>query len=178
MNTRRSRPLIERFMEKFDVDPATGCWSWTGAIVPTTGYGAIGEGAPSRRLLSAHVASYMLFVPRGRKTLKGKKRWEIDHKCHNDDPTCKGGVTCLHRRCVNPDHLRIATHRQNTLASRNTGPGVNARKTHCKHGHPFDRENTRFERRGSRTCRACNRIRLTRRREAFAENNPAVKVVD
>lgn len=31
------------------------------------------------------------------------------------------------------------------------------RKTECKYGHPFDKENTRLNPNGSRSCRACRR---------------------
>jgi WhiB family redox-sensing transcriptional regulator len=41
---------------------------------------------------------------------------------------------------------------------------VNAGKTHCKHGHPFDAANTYYTVDGERRCRACRRARLTRAR--------------
>jgi hypothetical protein len=42
----------------------------------------------------------------------------------------------------------------------------NARKTHCKHGHPFDAANTYYAANGERRCRACRRIRIRARRMA------------
>lgn len=42
------------------------------------------------------------------------------------------------------------------------------RKTHCAHGHPYDAENTRVERRDDgrrRTCRTCDRERKRKQRE-------------
>jgi hypothetical protein len=48
------------------------------------------------------------------------------------------------------------TWRENIL--RGEGQGArNARKTHCKHGHPFDQENTEWTLLGRRRCRACKR---------------------
>ena len=38
----------------------------------------------------------------------------IDHRCH-DRASCSGGPACLHRRCVNPAHLELATQRDNML---------------------------------------------------------------
>jgi hypothetical protein len=40
----------------------------------------------------------------------------------------------------------------------------NARKTHCKHGHPFDAANTYYAANGERRCRACRRARLAEAR--------------
>jgi hypothetical protein len=41
----------------------------------------------------------------------------------------------------------------------------NKNKTHCKHGHPFDAENTYIHKRG-RSCRACHAIREKQRKLA------------
>lgn len=46
--------------------------------------------------------------------------------------------------------MRINTLRGDTL------PAFNARKTHCKRGHPFDTQNTLKKQGGARACRACH----------------------
>ena len=38
---------------------------------------------------------------------------DLDHMCHNADPTCPGGRACLHRRCCNPGHLLPSTRSEN-----------------------------------------------------------------
>jgi hypothetical protein len=38
---------------------------------------------------------------------------DIDHRCHNADPACSRGPTCVHRLCVNPDHLEPTTRSLN-----------------------------------------------------------------
>jgi hypothetical protein len=83
--------------------------------------------------------------------------WTIDHACHGWDPTCAGGPTCLHRRCIEVTHLELVTMRVNVLRGR--GPtALNAVKTHCKRGHEFTPENT-YRRRdsanGLRQCLTC-----------------------
>lgn len=134
-------PLEERLLAK--VDQSGECWIWTGVI--SNGYGLIWLDG---RMEKAHRASYGLFVgPIPPST-------ELDHLCHTRDLGCPGGFTCPHRRCVRPDHLEPVDHRTNMLRGR--GPvGVNAAKTHCPEGHPYDPGNTRVRPDGARACRAC-----------------------
>lgn len=111
-----------------------GCWDWTGAIYPN-GYGA--HRKAGFKGMYAHRVMYQRLVgpiPLG---------LTIDHLCRN-------------RRCVNPAHLEPVTKRTNTLRGVG-GPAVNAKKTHCIHGHPFSGENLWVERTGSRHCRTCHR---------------------
>lgn len=86
------KPLdpASRFWPK--VDKSGDCWLWTGSL-DHRGYGQFylrSGAAPAK----AHRFAYELLVgpiPEG---------MSIDHRCHN--PTC-----------VNPEHLRPATHKQN-----------------------------------------------------------------
>ena len=38
----------------------------------------------------------------------------VDHLCHNRDLACRGGRSCAHRRCVNPDHMEAVTRGVNS----------------------------------------------------------------
>jgi hypothetical protein len=84
-----------------------GCWTWNGAVT-SRGYGSIGLNGGT---VSTHRLSYQLHVGPVPTDLT------IDHGCHNADKTCKGGVTCLHRRCWRPEHLHLATIRENNRAA-------------------------------------------------------------
>lgn len=75
-----------------------GCWLWRGPL--NNGYARLGKD-------NAHRFSYELF----RKPIC--EGFEIDHICH-DSTVCKLGDQCPHRRCVNPWHMKVVTHAENT----------------------------------------------------------------
>lgn len=125
-----------------------GCWEWTGPISPT-GYGRVA--GTERKTMAIHRWAY--------EQVKGPIPPEsvIDHLCHGWDKSCPGGMTCPHRRCVNPDHLEAVTQSQNIRRAR--GPVAdNAQKTHCLRGHPLSGDNLRIDGHGNRQCRECRRL--------------------
>lgn len=125
----------ERFW-RWTMKTPGGCWRWTG-VPGSHGYGTISINAKTRL---AHRVSYELWVgpiPKG---------MQVDHLCRN-------------KRCVNPLHMEVVTHRVNT----NRGDTIstrNKRKTKCVNGHPYTPENTyRRPDDGSRGCLTCRRER-------------------
>jgi hypothetical protein len=128
----KPRPPEDRFWPK--VDAHGDCWEWTGA--KANGYGRFHDGT---HVVSAHRYAYQHLVgtiPEG---------MVLDHLCRV-------------RHCCNPDHLRVITHRENTLCGYNS-PATNARKTHCLRGHPLTGDNIRIRAHGDRFCKECRRIR-------------------
>lgn len=117
-----------------DCGYTTACWVWQKSRYPN-GYGQYTKRDGHRGL--AHRAYYELLcgeVPDG---------MELDHLCRN-------------RACVNPDHLEPVSGSENRR--RGAGfSGRNARKTHCKAGHPLAGENLYVDPRGRRQCRTCRR---------------------
>jgi hypothetical protein len=124
-----------RFIGNLEITES-GCWSWKRC--ERGGYGLF---RINDKTMSAHRVSYQHFYGDLDPNLT------IDHQCNN-------------RSCVNPIHLKQMTQRENGL--RNNSPiSMNARKTHCKRGHPLFGDNlmTRTERTGfkRRSCKACTK---------------------
>jgi hypothetical protein len=64
---------------------------------------------------------------------------------------------CRNTGCCNPEHLEAVTHRDNVLRGVSFA-AVNAVKTECPRGHPYDSENTYIvPSTGGRLCRLCQR---------------------
>lgn len=147
--------LLQRLLAKTTPGPDS-CVIWTGAIT-AKGYGRVRAGGRASGALYTHRAAYALLVEPIADGLM------LDHLCHTASSTCEGGNSCLHRRCINPNHLEPVTNRENILRSRIAPTAVNARKTECIHGHPFDEANTDRDRDGNRHCRTCRRAKDARR---------------
>ncbi len=134
----------ERLKSKLVQDHA-GCWIWMGGNC--RGYGHIKVKGKTKK--THRVAWELAYgpIPEGLFVL---------HHC--DVPPC-----------ANPDHLFLGTHTDNMrdmiAKGRRSDVVWNRGITHCKHGHPFDEENTRYYMRDDkeyRCCRACDRARQRR----------------
>lgn len=133
-------PPIIRFLKKVKIDDKTGCWEWT-AGTDTTGYSQLSLNSKS---VSAHRFIYEYYHGTICPDLT------IDHLCRT-------------RACVNPLHLEQVTLRENILRGFNMA-ALNARKTHCTHGHEFNKENIQIRSDGGgRRCLTCEKLRHLRR---------------
>ena len=143
---RRISPEVDawfRIVSKVCIDEETGCWNWTGAI-NSAGYGTM------RAIRFGYLAGecYTHRIMYGIMKNKIPDGLHADHLCRNP-------------RCCNPYHLEAVTPAQNVLRG-NGACALNARKTHCVHGHELSgdnliKRNYRGATDGSfyRSCRTC-----------------------
>lgn len=121
---------FERFTKAYVVDES-GCWLWKKAC-NQKGYGAfyfLGMRGKAHRY---SFLKYKGMIPEG---------LVIDHLCNV-------------RSCVNPDHLRAVTNKENIL--RGTSPSArNKRKTTCPRQHPLSGTNLVINIDGARVCKTC-----------------------
>ena len=127
-------PVSERFWTK--VEKSDGCWKWLGA--KTSGYGYLSAGGRGSGVVRAHRLSYEIHhgpIPDG---------LLVRHKCDNPE-------------CVNPEHLEVGTHADNTMDMMLRKRHHTQSKTHCLRGHAYNEENTFFNKRGTKYCKVCKR---------------------
>lgn len=121
--------LPEQLLDKIEPEPMSGCWLWAGRV-NACGYGTVQW--HNRSCLAHRVVYQLLIGPIGKPTL--------DHRCRV-------------RPCVNPDHLRPATMKENVYAPGSRNPAnLYSKITHCpRHGTPY------FQAKRQRKCRECKR---------------------
>lgn len=125
----RNATPAERFKASHTIEE-NGCWLWLGRL----DHGGYGEFRPNGERWRAHRWSYTQKhgpIPDG---------LQLDH------------FVCNNPACVNPDHVRPVTQRENLLRGETVG-AVNLAKTHCKRGHLLPEA-----RNGVRRCAECRRL--------------------
>lgn len=123
----------EYFVAKFEkkIIRSEDCWKWTG-VISSNGYGRIEH---KGKHLMAHRVSFLLnggIIPQG---------MILDHLCRN-------------RGCVNPNHLRVVSCKENVLCGENQ-TASKSRQVNCLKGHPLSGKNLGIDKRNHRYCKKC-----------------------
>lgn len=138
---------LERFASHVNYDgplhaahPDAGpCHLWTASTFPS-GY-----------------AQFTVVVEGKRKTVRAHRWLWIQQRGSLARVLVLDHFVCDTPRCVNLNHLRPATNRENLLRSDSTHAARNLAKTHCPAGHPYAGDNVRVRRDGARVCVTCKR---------------------
>lgn len=112
LNERRNvvEEIVKKFESKYEPEPNSGCWLWTGGIDITDAGISYGYMWLSHtKKVRAHRFSYELYkgkIPLG---------FQIRHMCHNS-------------LCVNPNHLDVGTSQDNMNDKVKAGRQAKGRK--------------------------------------------------
>jgi len=118
-----------------------------GLEAPRAGFSLILPGDTKYSTINAQRAAWLLFIgpiPKGLYVL---------HKCKKQP------------NCVNLNHLYLGTHADNMHDVKKDRTSHWVVKTHCKNGHEWNKESTRYRPKGGRDCKLCDKIRYERKRK-------------
>lgn len=143
-------PWFQRYWSKIEVPGEIACWLWIGSGTPD-GYGKFADW--NGVLQGSHRIAWRL---------RNLREIPADQVVRH---------TCDVRRCVNPKHLLLGTHSDNTQDALTRGRHRSGHDgIHCRRGHVFTDNAVRMAG-GKRWCAVCaevwrdkrNQTRLTRR---------------
>lgn len=134
--------IAKRFRARVDSTAcAPACWPWLGSVNPA-GYGVFSGAVIGQKKMSAHRFAFLL------------ANGELD-------PTLDVCHSCDLRSCVNPAHLRQATHRENIAEAIAKGSGAIGKTGEGHHAARITAEQaTEIRRRaqGGESCRHLGRL--------------------
>lgn len=113
-----------------------------------------------------------------------KDKWKCAHRVEYEKQTNsiipKGMVIdhlCRNRKCINVFHMEVVTPKENILRGTSFS-AINARKTHCIHGHKLSGENLMIDSPNRRFCKTCNRERQKKFKRKKRIAKEALKAAD
>ena len=116
------------------IDKSTDCWNWNGSKLK--GYGQFNYAG---LILRAHRVMFWLHYG------FGPGKFSVMHTC--DNPSC-----------LNPDHLKLGTHKDNMRDMCLKKRHGRIKTTACPRGHTYDFNNTYLTKKNGRSCRKCHAL--------------------
>lgn len=147
VKTSKEMTLAELFWSNVDKRGPDECWPWLGA---TRGNGPLQYGKidKDRKVTSAHHVAFEL------------QNGPLPDLSDTDYRGTCVRHTCDFSLCMNGRHLIPGTHLQNMRDKAERNRDTSKNKTHCKHGHERNEENTWTDhKRGIKHCRVCNKLK-------------------
>lgn len=118
------------------------CWVWTGKVIGKTADYGFFQGVHGMKGFVTQLA-YTTFVGEIPLNPRTGKRMPLDHLCYTT-------------RCWNPTHLQPKTQGENVKSSYDKGERKPRKvRIHCRMGHLYTEESTRYSKLGFRFCGIC-----------------------
>lgn len=129
-------PLIMQRIMSRTRRTASGCWQWTGHVLPS-GYAEVCFRGKNHRVHRLMYEAANGPIPEG---------LDVLHSCDNT-------------LCFNPAHLSVGEQAENSRQSVDRGRHAKIQNTHCPAGHSYAEHAWINPRTGWRACKTCNRIK-------------------
>jgi hypothetical protein len=147
--------LVGHILSRSEFVTESGCRIWMGPVTKGRGWGYGMASKTYNHLFGTRYVHRIVYLHERGPLPEGT---EVDHICNV-------------RSCVNVDHLRPLTHRENIRRAVKSVVAQNMAKTHCKSGHPLFGDNLKMQynhvgaKTLSRRCKRCHADVEARRRE-------------
>jgi hypothetical protein len=120
----------ERFNSHIASPNDEGCELWTSTLV--FGYGRFSPAPPKQGVVASQVSAIRWLWEKTKGPIP--EGMTIEHDCHTRNNTCLGGVTCIHRACMNLEHVYLISGGENSSLGHQRQKRIGIEKSRTKSG--------------------------------------------